>query len=140
MQAQQTDRPQPPRPARVEDASPDPWPDWRKDLFSTSGMYALAGVWLILAPFALTYTSRDPYWNDVAVGTMIAAIGLVRLGGGARASILSRITAVIALWIFVSAFWLDESDRAAINDMVLGIVVLALSLASVAATDRSAEL
>jgi hypothetical protein len=97
-------------------------------------------VWLILAPFTLSYTGRDPYWNDIVLGTIIAAIGFIRLGGGARASSLGRINAVLALWILTSAFWLDHSHRATINDIAVGIVVSALSLASVRATDRAAKL
>lgn len=129
-----------PHPSRRHESPPDPWPDWRKDLVSTSGLSALAGVWLIVAPFALSYSGDDPYWNDIAFGTMIAAIAFIRLGGAARASVLSRLNAAFALWVFVSAFWLDDSHRAASNDIAVGIIVISLSLASAAATDRAPEL
>lgn len=129
-----------PHSSPLHESPPDPWPDWRKDLLSTSGLNALAGVWLIVAPFALSYSSEDPYWNDIAFGTMIAAIAFIRLGGAARVHILSRLNAVLALWIFVSAFWLDDTHRAASNDIAVGIIVVSLSLASAAATERAPEL
>lgn len=128
-----------PRPSRLHESPPDPWPDWRRDLLSTSGLTALGGLWLIVAPFALSYSADDPFWNDVACGTLIAAIAFIRLGGAARVSALSRLNAVLALWIFASAFWLDDSHRAASNDIAVGIIVVSLSLASAAATDRASK-
>jgi hypothetical protein len=39
---------------------------WRGDVAAASGLNVLAGIWLIIAPFALGYGSGDPYWNDIA--------------------------------------------------------------------------
>lgn len=36
----------------------------------------LAGLWLIIAPFVLGYSSvRNALWNDLVLGTIVLAIG-----------------------------------------------------------------
>ena len=85
---------------------------------------------------ALSYVPADPYWNDIVCGALIAAIGLIRIGGPARTGSLNRVNAVIGAWIFAAAFLLDRSAHATANDLVVGAIVLSLSLAGAALTDR----
>ncbi|MGE5335991.1 MAG: SPW repeat protein [Nitrososphaerota archaeon] len=100
-----------------------------------SGLNLLAGIWLIIAPFVLNYDSADPVWNDVVFGAAIATVGLVRLGGLYRESWLSWSNAVFGAWIFVSAFWLDNSATAAWNDLILGAIVIVLAVWSASASE-----
>ncbi len=116
---------------------PEQWPDWRQDLVSSNGVSALAGIWLIFAPFALSYTTADAYWNDIVCGALIAAIAFIRIGGPAPTTALRRISIIAGAWIFVSAFWLDHSAQAASNDLAVGAIVFSVSLLSATATDRT---
>jgi hypothetical protein len=111
---------------------------WRGDVAAASGLNVLAGIWLIIAPFVLGYGSGDPYWNDIVFGAIIAVLALVRISGAYRASELSWINALIGVWLFVSAFWLDSTGRAGGNDIILGIVVFLLAIASASATEDAA--
>ena len=111
--------------------------DWRDDVMTASGLNILAGIWLIIAPFVLNYSSGDPYWNDIVFGAIVALIGLARVTGAQRTSELSWINALIGVWIFISAFWLDNTGRAAWNDVILGIIVFVLAIASASASEAA---
>jgi hypothetical protein len=84
----------------------------------------------------LGYSGGDPYWNDIVFGAITAAIAFARFAGAYRASWLSWTGALIGIWIFVSAFWLDNTGTAGINDIILGAIVFVLAIASATATDE----
>ena len=108
---------------------------WRDAVVLFSGLNVLAGVWLIIAPWVLGYQAGDPKWNDVVFGAVIAIIGLVRAGGAFRASALSVINALIGVWLFVAAFTIDSSTVASRNDVILGVIVFVLGIASAASSE-----
>ena len=101
------------------------------------GLNFLAGIWLIIAPFVLGYRSADPYWNDIVFGVIVAFLAAVRVSGASRASELSWANALIGVWLFVSAFWLDSSGRASWNDVILGAIVFLLAMASGTASSKA---
>jgi SPW repeat len=109
---------------------------WRSTVMVASGFDVLAGIWLIIAPFVLGYGGGDPYWNDIVFGAITGLIALARVAGAYRASWLSWVNALIGVWIFVSAFWLDATNAAKTNDIVLGAVVFVLAIASATASDE----
>jgi hypothetical protein len=109
---------------------------WRSTVAAVSGLNVLAGIWLIIAPFVLGYGGGDPYWNDIVFGAITAAIAFARFAGAYRESQLSWTGALIGIWIFVSAFWLDHTGTAGINDIILGAIVFVLAVASATATDE----
>jgi hypothetical protein len=115
-----------------------PPPDWRDEVMTASGLNVLAGIWLIIAPFVLGYSNGDPYWNDIVFGAIVAVLGLVRVSGAYRASELSWINALIGVWIFISAFWLDNTTTAGWNDIILGVIVFVLGIASASASESAA--
>lgn len=39
-----------------------------------SWINVIAGAWLIIAPFALSYPSTTPRWNDVILGIIVIAL------------------------------------------------------------------
>jgi hypothetical protein len=110
--------------------------DWRSAVAAASGLNVLAGIWLIIAPLLLGYGGGDPYWNDIVFGAITGVIALLRLAGAYRATLLSLINALIGVWIFVSAFWLDDTGTASANDVILGAIVFALALAGATASDE----
>ena len=109
---------------------------WRSTVRAASGLNVLAGIWLIIAPFVLGYSGGDPYWNDIVFGAITGLIALARVAGAYRAFWLSWINMLIGAWIFVSAFWLDATNTAQTNDIVLGAIVFVLALVSATASDE----
>jgi SPW repeat len=110
--------------------------DWRRDVIALSGLNVLAGIWLIIAPWWLGYTSGDPKWNDVVFGIVVAVLAAVRAGGAFRAAELSVLNALVGVWLFVAAFTIDASGAAQANDIILGVIVFVLSLGSAMASER----
>lgn len=44
---------------------------------------SLAGVWLVIAPFALHFEGQAQRWNSIITGAVIAALAMVSGGAGA---------------------------------------------------------
>src|SRR5437868_13716449 len=66
-------------PATAREAAPvAPRHDWRSEIVSLSGLNVIAGIWLIIAPWVLGYSGRDPRWNDVVFGIIVGIFALVR--------------------------------------------------------------
>jgi hypothetical protein len=114
---------------------PEPAPDWREEVIGASGLNVLAGIWLIIAPFVLSYGSGDSIWNDIICGVIVGVLALAKFGGLHRAVGLSWINAIVGVWLFVSAFWLEETATAGWNNIILGIIVFALALWSASASE-----
>lgn len=109
----------------------------------TSGINLVAGLWLISAPFVLgyAYITNNALWNDIIVGIVVAAIAAVRVAGPLRHAAVSWINAALGAWLIVAPFVLTYSAQAAAlaeqgdasgarsaatNDVLVGLVVLAL--------------
>jgi len=118
-----------------EPPAPPPGGDWRSAVATASGLNALAGIWLIIAPFVLGYRSADHYWNDIVFGAIVLVFGAVRAFGAYRESWISWFNALVGAWIFVSAFWLASSGQAIWNNIILGIIVFVLAMLSASASD-----
>jgi hypothetical protein len=106
----------------------------RNNVVALSGLNVLAGVWLIIAPWVLGYSTNDPRWNDVAFGIVIGVLALIRMAGAHRSYGLSLVNAMIGLWLAVAAFTIDHTIAATWNDIVLGAIVYLLAISSTGAT------
>jgi hypothetical protein len=109
---------------------------WRPEVAVLSGLNVLAGIWLIIAPWVLGYSARDPRWNDVVFGIIVAGLALIRATGGYREQWVSVVNALIGVWLFVAAFTIDHTTVATWNDIILGVIVFVLALSSVGMADH----
>lgn len=66
---------------------PPPRGDWREEIVSLSGLNVLAGIWLIIAPWVLGYSTRDPRWNDIILGIIVFLLAVGSAEATARAFI-----------------------------------------------------
>ena len=122
---------------RAAGSAPPPPPpprDWRSDIIGFSGLAVLAGSWLIIAPWVLGYSARDPRWNDVVFGIIVGVLALTRVSGAYRAQVLSWINLLIGAWLVVACFTIDHTARASWNDVILGIIVFLLAAGSAEAS------
>ncbi|MFC3897089.1 SPW repeat protein [Lentzea rhizosphaerae] len=111
-------------------------------------MSFLAGIWLLLAPFALNYAPAaeglGAYWNDLGLGTVIAVLALVRVVAPQRVPWLSAVNAVLGAWLVASPFVLDYHARAYAyeatgNDVAVGLLVFVMAVVSAATTYQHPE-
>ncbi|MGW4529128.1 SPW repeat domain-containing protein [Amycolatopsis sp. NPDC004378] len=105
----------------------------------------LAGVWLIIAPFALDYSRTfagiGGYWNDVVTGVVVATAALFCVLVPRVASRLGMVDVIAGLWLIIAPFALGypsegHRDWARANDVVVGIVVAFFSVISVTVAFR----
>src|SRR5262245_34102280 len=103
---------------------------------SISWINCLLGIWLIISPFALGYSSvPSVLYAQVILGLLIAVFGFYNAAGmpegaGTKSPGLSWIVAVLgiltALVPFATRYALPS--KATANDVVVGVVILILAL------------
>ena len=106
-----------------------------------SALVFLAGVWLVLAPYALNYENTGPgfdgYWNDVVIGAAIAIVAIVRMAAPIRTAALGLVNIALGAWLIIAPFVLGynlatDAMAATWNDIVVGFIVVLLALTSTA--------
>jgi hypothetical protein len=112
-----------------------------------TAMSFLAGIWLVLAPFALDYqitgAGFDGSWNDIVIGVALAVVTLVRIAAPARTVALGLVNVALGSWLIIAPFLLGynvagaDAIGATWNDIVVGAVVVALSLGSLLLASRA---
>lgn len=65
------------------------------------GVVLLAGVWLLICPFALGF-GQVARSNDVILGGIVTILAAIRFFGGHRVVVLSWIICVLGIWIMIS--------------------------------------
>ncbi|MFQ5683319.1 MAG: SPW repeat protein [Candidatus Binatia bacterium] len=90
------------------------------------------GLWLALAPFALTYSGTTAaVWEDVIVGLLIAALALWRALGEETEGMaaVSWTVAALGVWAIIAPFALGYSGITAAvwNDVIVGLVVAGIA-------------
>lgn len=111
-----------------------------------SGVAFVAGVWLALAPFALDYAPAEQgfegYWHDIVLGGTIGLLALVRSLAPRHVPGLSVVNVALGAWLVLSPVVLGYepwpgSTTAAVNNIVVGGVVIAMALLSAWTTYRT---
>ncbi len=94
-----------------------------------SWIVALAGVWEIISPFVLGFsTVTAGVWDNVVVGIILIVLGVwaALTSNFNTARVLDWIAAVVGLWMIVSPFILGTSAIVTTlwNDVIVGIIAL----------------
>jgi hypothetical protein len=104
-----------------------------------SGMNVLLGLWLIIAPWVLDYsTQENAVWNQVVIGIAITTLALVRAAVPSSEPALSWTNFVLGGWLVLAPFVLTYNDTTSVtaiywNDIIVGLAVLTLAGISAAA-------
>lgn len=110
----------------------------RTTVRTVSGFDALAGLWLIAAPFVLAYSGiSSALWNSVIFGIAILVLATsIEIGNGYRHSSLNWISVAIGAWLMLAPFVLGfgEVTTATWNHVITGVIVAALALSGALAT------
>lgn len=94
-----------------------------------------AGIWLIIARFAVDYRDTgdgfNGYWNSAVVGAGIAALALIRLATPVRSAPVNLVIVGLGVWLIAAPFALSynagDAVAATVNDIVVGVIVTALA-------------
>jgi hypothetical protein len=104
-----------------------------------SGLNVVMGIWEILAPFILGYSSASvPTTNAIIVGLIVTVLAAIRFFGAYRAAWLSWVNAVLGVWLIVAPFILGYAGNARTNDIIVGVIIAALGTWSALATNQHA--
>jgi hypothetical protein len=118
-------------------------PSSRADIGSKGMQFILAswadlytGLWLIIAPFALTYANHVPraHANEMIIGALVASMGATRVFGNYRSGrlnqLISALTVLPGIWLVIAPFVLGYSDmvRPTRVDIITGIAVILFAL------------
>lgn len=111
----------------------------RSQVYTASGLNIVAGLWLVIAPYVLDYAGIDQArTNDLIVGLIVAVLASIRVGTPLRLEGLSWVNFVLGGWLILAPFVLGyASGRPLWNDVILGIIVLALAAWSAMATSSA---
>ncbi len=106
-----------------------------------SWIIALAGVWEIISPFILGFsTAMTGLWDNIIVGVILIILGVwAALSSNLNtARVLNWISAVVGVWMIISPFVLGTSAMAAVmwDEIVVGIIVLILGVWAALSTPR----
>jgi hypothetical protein len=106
-----------------------------------SGLNALLGLWLMIAPFTLQYTEfARSAWNAGLVGLAVLLLAGVRAFGAYRRhwAWLSWTNVVLGIWLMAGPFAFGNSDVDAIvgNHVIVGAGIAALGVWSALASPK----
>jgi hypothetical protein len=93
----------------------------------------VAGVWEILAPFIIGYSSvTGPTTNAIILGIVLGLFGLwVALSKSASTvRTLSWVNAILGAWLIVAPFIINYGGKTGplVNDIIVGVVVAVLEV------------
>ena len=89
------------------------------------------GIWLIIAPFALSYRRiQAALWEDVVVGLLVAAYSLWRALDVEQMAVGNWIVGALGLWALVSPYVLHFSGAtiAMRNNVIVGAMVTIVTI------------
>jgi hypothetical protein len=111
-------------------ATPDYSEGYDDAIVMPSALNVALGVWLVFAPFLLSYGRGDRLINEVACGAVIALLGYLRAQRAARSPLLSWVNVLLGAWMVVSGALFAVTPAAAVNQAISGGVVCLLAFSS----------
>jgi len=102
-----------------------------------SGVTLMLGIWLAATPQLWAYGDTgggfDARRNDAFVGLALTALGVARLARPIRLVTATVVGGLLGGWLIIAPFLLGygfgpDSTRATLNDMLVGLIVAALSV------------
>lgn len=92
---------------------------------SANVINVIAGIWLIISPFVLGFSTGITMINSVVLGILVGVLALITAITD-RAAWLSWINIVLGLWLIVAPFALNSAEllTATWNSVILGAIVI----------------
>lgn len=93
-----------------------------------SGLNFLFGLWLIISPYILNYTTTQAKWQQTVAGVIIAGLAIVRFSVP-HIQWPSWINAIIGAWMIIAPFATGyQTASSHWNEVIFGALVLIVSL------------
>lgn len=98
----------------------------RTGLFNINRINLIAGIWLIISPFALAYVNVLPaVWNNLVVGILLILITAYALFTRAQLEWIGWTMLALGVWEIIAPFVLDFAGISAAlwNNIILGVII-----------------
>lgn len=109
---------------------------------TASGLDVLAGIWLLISPFVLSFGSATgAVTNNVIFGIIIGLLALFRFFNPRQAVGVSWLNVVLGIWVLISPWVIGFSaySVATSNNVIMGIIIIILAGWSALATGMNSE-
>jgi hypothetical protein len=117
-----------------------PEPSYITQARGASGLNYLLGLWMVLSPWVLDFSSADDaVWNATVVGGSIALLAVIRMLSPLRLPELSWVNLILGVWLALSPWTISYEElqgttALTINNLVVGCIVAVLALWSATGT------
>ncbi|WP_300011640.1 hypothetical protein [Pseudonocardia sp.] len=95
-----------------------------------SALSFLAGVWLVVAPYAIDQVDPAGTWIGTAVGVAVAIVAVVRMLAPARAVAVGIVNVGLGAWLVVLPLVVDRPAPAERNDVIVGVLLILFAASS----------
>lgn len=113
---------------------------WREQLLGAESVLVLAGAWLVVSPLVFGYGEGEAAWIPIAGGALVVLLAILRLTGAWRSRALSALHVATGALLAASAPLLEAPIGGALNQGLMGGIVMVLALIGLAGTQRGREL
>lgn len=101
--------------------------DTRGEIQTLSGLNFLLGIWLIISPWVLNFTSSAAKWDELAIGIAVLVLAAIR-EIAPRAQWISFLNGLVGIWAIISPIFISFLlPKAYWNSIILGIIVAILA-------------
>jgi len=101
-----------------------------------SMLNVLFGIWLVIAPYVLSYNKSAAYWNEVMTGIVVIVLGLARFVLP-RVNSFSWLTGIAGIWLILSPFFFAYTSAAAYwNQIIFGILIAIVAYGNAGMLER----
>jgi membrane-associated phospholipid phosphatase len=100
--------------------------DEKEQVKTASALNIVAGIWLALSPIWISLFGAGQFWSLYIVAGIVIVFSFIQLFSDS--TLPSWLTALAAIWLFISAFALGVTTAAAWNQAITAIVAFALSV------------
>lgn len=95
-----------------------------------SGLNIILGIWVLVSPWVLNFSTSTSKVNSVIFGVLIILLGVIR-EAAPKTNWSSWINFLVGIWLVVSPFMLQINSTAAYwNLIVFGVIVAVSSYAN----------
>ncbi len=100
---------------------------WSEEILDETGLLIACGVWMVFAHAALAYTGQDVALSHFLTGLVLVFLPFWHALRRYRDNVMLVVTALIGVWLILSGIVLESTDKALVNAIFIGTVVIVLT-------------
>ncbi|HET6924916.1 MAG TPA: SPW repeat protein [Candidatus Saccharimonadales bacterium] len=95
-----------------------------------SGLNFIFGIWLIISPYILSYTTAQAKWEQTVAGIVVLILAAIRYAAP-KQMWTSWVNAAVGVWLIIAPFATGYQSGAAFwNEVIFGILVAIVGISN----------